>query len=64
LFFGLQEGSLAVRNVVEAHAVPVVRGWARSEAVLVFQWRVVLHVVHDVEVAHLVIECHSVTKID
>lgn len=35
--------------------MPVVEGWAAGEAVLLIQRLALIHVVHDVEVTHLVV---------
>ena len=54
----LQTGSLDVWDIVEARLAPVVSRRAAGEAVLGLERRVVLHVVHDVEITHLVVKSH------
>lgn len=53
----LQSAGVHLGNVVQARlrVVPVVAGWAAAEAVLHVQRIVVVHVVHQVEVAHFVL---------
>jgi len=49
----LQPGCLYVRNIVQGLS-PFVQRWSCAEAILLFQWSIIFHVIHNIHIAHLV----------
>lgn len=56
----IQLAGLFIGNILQAIVFsPVIMWWSSAKAVLSFQWLIILHIIHQIEITHFIFVCSS-----